>query len=195
MNAKDYLKKICVHTAIYFTCGTLLLLMFLFIMSADVLTRGIPAVPQLLMLPFSLLLAIANVQFRYAQLSTAWRVTFHSLLTVGGMFLLVYLPNQEPGKPASVHFGFLLGILLLYAVVMSIFLLIRARTLRVKRDATHYRSVYKNKNDVAVKSGSADDRSKKKAQDKEEDAGSKQKKKKRSEKQSAEEYESVFKSK
>lgn len=193
MNAKDYLKKVCVHTAIYFTCGTLLLLTFLFIMSADVLTRGIPAVPQLLMLPFSMMLAIANVQFRYASLSTAWRVTIHALLTVGGLFLLVYLPNQEPDKPASVHFGFLLGILLIYAVVMGIFLLIRSRTLRVKRDATHYKSIYKNKNDVAAKSGNT---AKKKTAAAAEGAdGDKQKKKRKSEKQSADEYESVFKSK
>ena len=185
MSKKDFLKRVCVHTAIYFTVTTLLLVLFSVIINADALTRGVPAVPQLLLLPFSLLFAAANVQFKYATYSTPWRVTLHAILTVGGLFCLVYLPNQEPGKAASVHFGFLLGILLIYAVIMGIFLLVRARVLRVKRDATHYRSLYKERDEKHA-SGKTKDK-----ENKEKD----NKKKRRSEKQSADEYESVFKKK
>ena len=140
MSTKDYMKRIGVHACVYFTAVAVFLIFF-----ACLQGLNINPVALLLVIPFSFLFAVANIQFKYASFKTVWRVILHGVLTVGGMFCCVYLPNRVSDQ-VSVHFGFLVGMLLIYATVMGIILGIRARANRVKRDATHYKSVYKEKN-------------------------------------------------
>ncbi|MBQ8716535.1 MAG: hypothetical protein IJY43_01655 [Clostridia bacterium] len=142
MSTKDYLKKICFHTCLYFTVATLLLILFNIIVNND-LTRGIHPGSQALLLPFSLLFASANILFQYATFKTWARVVLHYALTLMSIFCCLYLPNREGHAAATQSFLFLLAITIIYAIVMGILLGVRARIKRVTRDASHYKSIYK----------------------------------------------------
>jgi hypothetical protein len=146
MSTKEYLKKICNHTGIYFTVGTLLLILFYMIVNSD-LTRGIHPGSQALLLPFSFLLATANIFFRYGTFKTWQRVAQHYVLTIVGTFCCLYLPNRADGTTTSQGFGFFFATTLVYAIVMGIILGVRARILRVTRDEAHYKSIYKTDED------------------------------------------------
>ncbi|MBO5327456.1 MAG: hypothetical protein J6A84_04985 [Clostridia bacterium] len=146
MSTREYIKKICNHTGIYFTVATLLLILFYIIVNND-LTRGIHPGSQALLLPFSFLLATANIFFRYGTFKTWLRVTQHYALTIIGTFCCLYLPNRAGGTTASQGFGFFFAMTLIYAIVMGIILGVHARIHRVTRDEAHYKSVYKQNED------------------------------------------------
>ena len=90
MAVKDYLKKIGIHTCIYYTVATFFLLFLYFVLNRD-LSVGLQVLPQICILPFALLFAIANVVFKYASFSVTWRVVLHYALTLGGSMLCLYL--------------------------------------------------------------------------------------------------------
>lgn len=141
MNAKDYFKKICTHAAYYFTAATLLLILFYIIFSMD-LTRGIHPGAQALLLPFALLFATANVQYKYAGYSMIYRVCIHYLLTVVGAFCLLYLPNRQGTANASQGLILYIALTLFYAIVMGVVIGVAARAKKVKRDGKAYRQLY-----------------------------------------------------
>jgi O-antigen ligase len=85
MSTKEYLKKICNHTGIYFTVATLLLILFYMIVNND-LTRGIHPGSQALLLPFSFLLAAANMIFSMTSASIITLVIF----ALGFLFAYVF---------------------------------------------------------------------------------------------------------
>ena len=143
MHAKDYLKKIGVHTCIYFTATTLILLFLYFALSID-LTSGIHPLAQICILPFSFLLATANVFFKYAaDWEIGWRLSIHYCLTLGGAFICLYLPNKGNGGGSN---GLVLFIVMtvLYAIIMATVLGIKARIHRVTRDTGRYKNLYKD---------------------------------------------------
>lgn len=142
MSTKDYLKKICFHTCLYFTAATLVLLLISIIVNND-LTRGIHPGNQALLLPFALLFAVANVLFGHGTFKIWIRVVLHYALTFIGIFCCLYLPSREDNTSPSQGFIFFLAITIIYAIVMGVLLGIRARIKRVTRDAAHYKSVYK----------------------------------------------------
>jgi predicted membrane protein len=146
MNTKDYLKKICFHTCLYFTAATLLLLLVSIIVNND-LTRGIHPGNQALLFPFALLFALANILFQYGAFKTWIRVVLHYALTILSVFCCLYLPNREANASASQGFKFFLAITIIYAIIMGVLLGVRARIKRVTRDAAHYKSVYKQDKD------------------------------------------------
>ena len=152
MHAKDYLKKIGVHTCIYFTATTLFLLFLYFVLSID-LTNGIHPLAQICILPFSFLLATANVFFKYAaDWEIGWRLSIHFCLTLGGAFTCLYLPNKGNGGGSN---GLVLFIVMtvLYAIVMATVLGIKARIRRVTRDTGRYKNLYKENDQRKTKSG------------------------------------------
>ncbi len=152
MSAKDYLKKIGAHTCIYFTAITFLLLFLYFALSLD-LSTGINPVAQICILPFSFLLATANIFFKYAtDWGIGWRVSIHYCLTLGGAFVCLYLPNKVEGASSSQGLILFVVMTVLYAVIMGIVLGVRARIRHVTRDSAHYKSLYgKKSNDNAKK--------------------------------------------
>lgn len=152
MSAKDYFKRILIHTCIYFTTTTFLLLFLYFALSLD-LTSGIQPVAQICILPFSFLLAVANIFFKYAtDWGIGWRVSIHYALTLGGAFLCLYLPNKGD---AAAKQGLIIFVIMtvLYAVVMSILLGISARIHRVTRDEARYKSLFDGASSKNGKSG------------------------------------------
>ena len=162
MSAKDYLKRICIHTCIYFTAATFLLLFLYFVLSLD-LSSGIHPVAQICILPFSFLFAAANVFFRYAtDWGIGWRVSIHYALTLVSAFLCLYLPNKASNAPSSQGLILFVVMTVLYAVIMGILLGIRARIRRVTRDESRYKSLYggtaaKNSKNGKSKKQSKDD--------------------------------------
>ena len=160
MSAKDYLKKICIHTCIYFTATTLLLLLLYVILSLD-LSSGIYPPAQVCILPFSFLLAAANVFFRYAtDWGIGWRVSIHYALTLGSAFVFLYLPQKADSEANGLILFVVMTVL--YAVIMGILLGIRARIRRVTRDESRYKSLYggtaaKNSKNGKSKKQSKDD--------------------------------------
>lgn len=141
---KHYSGRILIHTCIYFTVTSFLILLIYQILSKDT-TYGLQPVAMVLIFPFSLLFAIANVQFAHANLPRAVRVCIHYALTVGGAFVCLYLPNKSGGSTAAQGFILYLALTVLYAVFMAIFLIVIARVRRVTRDESEYQSVYKKK--------------------------------------------------
>ena len=154
MSAKDYLKKILIHSCIYFSVTTFLLLFLYFALSLD-LSTGIHPAAQICIFPFSFLLATANVFFKYAQdWGIGWRVSIHYCLTLGGAFVCLYLPNKTDGATGSQGLVLFVVMTVLYAVIMGVILGIRARIDRVTRDTTRYKSLYRGEN--AKKKGVSD---------------------------------------
>ena len=142
MSTKEYLKKICSHTGLYFTAATLLLILFNVIVNND-LSRGIHPGSQALLLPFSLIFATANMMFRYGTFKIWERTVLHYVMTVFSVFCFLYLPNLSDGKTASQGFAFFCIVSVIYIIIMGVILGLRARINRVKRDEAHYKSVYK----------------------------------------------------
>lgn len=141
---KTILKRVLVHTCIYFTLTSLSLLFIYWVISKDT-THGIQPLPFLLMLPFSFLFALANEEFSRAPIPKVLRVAIHYILTVGGAFICLYLPNRGSGSTSSQGLVLFFVFTALYAVIMIPLLILSARARRVKRDETEYKSVYTNK--------------------------------------------------
>ena len=65
------------------------------------------------------------------------------LLTVGGAFLFLYLPNKDPQQRGSVMLVLFLIFTIVYFLIMGTIWTIKARVKRVARDESKYHSVYK----------------------------------------------------
>ncbi|MBQ8356780.1 MAG: hypothetical protein IJX39_03120 [Clostridia bacterium] len=153
MKEKDYLKKIGIHTCIYYTAATFLILFLYFILNTD-LSAGVQPEALICILPFALLFACANILYKYAPIKTGWKVLLHYILTLGGAFCCLYLPNKDPEANASQGLILFLALSLIYIMIMGIVLGLSARIRRVMRDESHYKSVYKQGQDDKKKTGS-----------------------------------------
>ena len=139
---KKWLWKICTHACIYYTVTVFLLLFVYLILSKD-LSDGMRPLALVMIFPFSLSFAGANILLREARFSKVARVACHAALTLGGIWLFLVLPNRDPSSSASQLFILFIVFFFLYALVMSVILLVSARIHRVKRDEGEYRKVYK----------------------------------------------------
>ena len=141
MQANEAIKKIAVRTCVYFTVTSLLILAVNWVLTG--LPEGMRPLALILILPFSLCFAAANVLLRYSKLQKALVIVLHYILTVGGIFLCLYLPIRQPGSTASGAFLFFALLTLIYAVVMAVVGVFKNRANRLKRDRKDYKSVYK----------------------------------------------------
>ena len=142
MRAKEWLRHIALFSCVYYTATTFLILLIYFLVTFD-LSRGVRAPALAAILPFAVFFASANALYRHTALKKPLRVFIHYLLTIGGAMLFLYLPNRETGARAENFFKLLLVLSLLYAIVMTVILLLSARAARVRRDTADYREVYK----------------------------------------------------
>ena len=142
MNAKDYLKKIALNSCVYYTAATFFVLFLYFALNLD-LSGGMQALALIAILPFSICFASANTIYRYATMPKWLCVMIHYVLTVGGAFLFLYLPNKDPQQSAKQALILFLVFSILYAIIMGAILLVSGRVARVKRDEEKYHSVYK----------------------------------------------------
>ena len=142
MKPKDYVKSVALGACVTYTVTIFLILFFYFLLNKD-LSDGVRPVALIAVLPFAILFASANVVYRKTPLAKWLRVLIHYVLTVGGAFLCLYLPNKDPDVPAAKSMILFLIFTAVYAVIMAAVLLIAARIRRVKRDEGKYNSVYK----------------------------------------------------
>ena len=146
MEKKNHFKKIMLDTCIYYTAVTFFVLFLYFLINAD-LSRGVHPVSLILFLPFSFCFAAANYYFKHARSGTALKVFLHYTLTLGGTWLFLFLPNKAKGQSASGAFILFVALSVLYAIVMTVILVIRSRYNRVTRDESDYVSVYNKKDE------------------------------------------------
>ncbi len=142
MKGKDFAKHIALWSCVYYTAATFFILFLYFILNTD-LSGGMQVGALIAILPFAVLFSAANTVYRHTKLGLAARVSIHYVLTVGGAFVCLYLPNKDPQQSASAAFILFLVFTLLYAIVMGIVLYVGHRIRRVQRDEAKYHSVYK----------------------------------------------------
>jgi CHASE1-domain containing sensor protein len=144
MKKNNTFKEILLSTCVYYTAVTFFVLFLFFLINAD-LSRGVHPVSLILFLPFSFFFAAANHYFRHGKSGTALKVLVHYTLTLGGTWLFLFLPNKSAEQPASGAFILFVALSVLYAIVMTVILVIRGRYKRVSRDEAEYVSVYNKK--------------------------------------------------
>ena len=137
-----YIGKIFKSACVYYTVTTFLLI-FLFWLISDDITRAMHPVSLMLILPFSLLFATANTIFRESGLDTWVKVICHYTMTMLGVMLCLYLPNQAADARPMGALALLLALSVIYAIVMGVVLYLRARLYKVERDEKAYTGVYK----------------------------------------------------
>ena len=142
MQKKDYLKKIWLNACVYYTVTTFLLI-FLFWLISDDITRAMHPVALMLILPFSLCFAAANTVFKHAKFAKWGKVLLHYAITMAGIWLFLFLPNKSDGQTASGALILYIVLSLIYAVIMGVVLYLQGRINRVTREEAKYTSVYK----------------------------------------------------
>ena len=106
-------------------------------------TLGVQPVILLAILPFAFFFAVANTIYRYTEIKFGYKALIHYILTVGGTFLFLYLPNKDPQQRGSVMLVLFLIFTVAYFLIMGTIWTIKARIKRVSRDESKYHSVYK----------------------------------------------------
>ena len=144
MQKKDYLKKIWLSACVYYTATTFLLIFLFWLISNDI-TRAMHPVALMLILPFSIFFATANTLFKYTSLAEWIKVLLHYTLTMTGIWCFLFLPNKADGQTAGGAFILYMVLTLIYAIIMGIVLYMRGRIKRITREETKYTSVYKKK--------------------------------------------------
>lgn len=140
-----YLHQLC---GVY-TVATLLLLFLNMALGSSMTQTTVNSAAFLWLFLFAALLAAANLQLRLCSFSMIGRVLLHCLLTVGGAFCLLYLPNNVKAV-ASSKLLMLLLMLIAYWAIMALYLVLRPKGTaadaqnQAKADAP-YRSIFGNK--------------------------------------------------
>lgn len=142
MSSKEYFKKIALGSCVYYTSATFFILFLYFALNRD-LTGGMQTLALIAILPFAVCFSSANVIYCQTSLDKWLRVVLHYVLTVGGAFLFLYLPNKDPQQSGSQAFLLFLVFSLIYTIVMAIILTVSGRIRRVTRDEGKYHSVYR----------------------------------------------------
>lgn len=142
MKPKDFAKHIALGTCVYYTAATFFLLFVFFALNID-LSGGMQTVALIAILPFAFCFSLANCIYRHTALAASLRFVLHYILTVGGAFLFLFLPNRDPQQKSSSALLLFLVFTVIYLIVMVTVLVIAGRIKRVKRDEGNYHSVYK----------------------------------------------------
>ncbi|MBE6604495.1 MAG: hypothetical protein E7639_02165 [Ruminococcaceae bacterium] len=140
-------KSIVAHilrlSCIYYTITTFLLIFLFWLISNDI-TRAMHPVALMLILPFCICFAAANTLWSSAVLSGFPALLVHYALTIGSIWLFLFLPNKNPDAQASGALILFLALTLIYAVVMGFVVFMRRRIKHLTRESSEYTSVYKN---------------------------------------------------
>ena len=139
-------KKIGLHTSVYFTLLAAVILGSWMMTATEFMEFSFPAYRVLCFLPFSLLFAIGNVNFKYAEKSSlAMRTLIHFVLTAGSFYVFFYLPTRNEESTIEIAFAMAVIIIAAYWVLMGTFLFLRSRFVKIDRDSQKYTSLYRRK--------------------------------------------------
>ena len=142
MSTNEYAKKIALGTCVYYTVATFLILFLYFVINVD-LSAGVNPVALITILPFAFMFSVANVIYRHTELKFVPRMLLHYVLTVGGAFTCLYLPNKSPEQKTAGAILLFLIFTVIYFLIMGVIWIAQARVKTVKRDESKYHSVYK----------------------------------------------------
>ncbi|MBE6554774.1 MAG: hypothetical protein E7663_00875 [Ruminococcaceae bacterium] len=140
---KNAVRTIALAACVYYTAATFLLLFIYWIINLD-LSRGMNPLSLILILPFSIFFAVANYIYGIEKLDTWVRVILHYVITMTGIWCFLFLPNQRGGTASGALILFVV-LTVIYAMIMSVILIVKGRIRRITRDETEYVSVYGKK--------------------------------------------------
>ena len=90
MNKKDIWGRILRSACVYYTITTFLLIFLFWLISNDI-TRAMHPVALMLILPFSIVFSAANKLFATKTIARWKRVLSHYAITMAGVFLFLFL--------------------------------------------------------------------------------------------------------
>lgn len=135
-----FLSKLFDDTCKAYTVAAVILLLLRLAIAGSFENTLIEPASFLLLLPFSIGVALAIGIYRMDKVSHALRLTVHFLLCVPGAFFLLYLPSSN-ASPSSGLIAFLL-LCLLYWAVMGVYLAVSSRRRKAQSKGS-YQSVFK----------------------------------------------------
>ena len=127
---------------VYYTVTTFILIFLFWLVSNDI-TRVMHPIALMLVFPFAVSFATANTLWKRATLSGFLAVFVHYTLTIGGIWLFLFLPNKRTSAQASGALILFLALTVLYALIMGGVVYMRRRIGHMTREASEYTSVYK----------------------------------------------------
>lgn len=140
--SKETLKKLFTFASVYFTVVTVLLVLVYLIMGGN---SAMHPIAQLLIFPAAICFAIARMIFESDKVESITKFVCHYCLMIGGIWLLLYLPNKAPDVPGSSSLIFFVFVNVIYFIVMFVKSSLRGRHKKLERDTSKYKSVYRKK--------------------------------------------------
>ena len=127
---------------VYYTVTTFILIFLFWLVSNDI-TRAMHPIALMLVLPFAICFATANTLWKRATFKGFLAVLVHYALTIGGIWLFLFLPNKNTDSQASGALILFLVMTLIYALIMGGVVYMRRRIGHMTRETSEYTSVYK----------------------------------------------------
>lgn len=137
------IKRIFRSSCIIYTVIALFLCLILMMISED-LSKAISPKNFLLIFPFSVCLATANLLDKSSRLAQFYKSLLHAGITLGGFFLFLYLPAFR-GTSDSNFFVVLLVFVVCYALIYGLTLLFRYRIRKEFGEETEYKPQFSAK--------------------------------------------------
>ena len=136
------IKKWLAHTCVYFTISILIYLLIQAITIVGENFKGLEVDRTLLILVFSLLLALANTVLTLDKLSTALKIAIHFVIVMFAFYACLLLPVS---MPASRIFVGLVLAAIVYAIIMGLVALFRSRYKRISESHDNYENKFSKK--------------------------------------------------
>ena len=140
MTVKGFIKKLLVHSCVYFTITMLVYMILAAIVNVGDDTLLLDAGRTVLFFVFSVLLAGANTVFSIKELSAAIRIILHYVFTAFGFYVCFMMTLGM--KTAQVFIGLII-FTLIYFVILGIVAAFRARYKANTEKSEKYEKQYK----------------------------------------------------
>lgn len=140
MTVKGFIKKLLVHSCVYFTIAMLVYMILAAIVNVSDDTLLLDAGRTVLFFVFSVLLAGANTVFSIKELNAAIRVILHYVFTTFGFYVCFMMTL---GMRTSQVFVGLIIFTLIYFIILGIVTAFRARYKANAEKSEKYEKQYK----------------------------------------------------
>ncbi len=141
-----WIKELLTGMCVRYTVLCIAILLITLLMSDSLEDTVVDTARFFLLLPLSLCLALAAL-VRRSGLGTALKAILHPVLSLGGLYLCAYLPYQVSFKPTGEQvFAILLLSLIVYAITVTVYLIVNRKKRQKVIDDTPYESVFTSQN-------------------------------------------------
>jgi len=137
----DKARSVIFRTCLYFTCIVLLLLSAQAIATEDSVAKYVEPSRFLMIFPFAITVAIADMVWKAQNAKTALKLTVHYIAITAAFYVFLYLPVQSSQNPTSPLIIIAL-LSVVYFICATTALVIRAKIRKKKEEATPYVPVY-----------------------------------------------------